>query len=208
MRLNYLLFPPAGEAQQSYPLIIFLHGSGERGTDLELVKKWGLPKFVDAGEVALPAYIAAPQCPEDVRWSNVTDALDALLDELLAKHPIDADRVLLTGFSMGGAGTWAWALKRPQHFAALMPVSGGFHHPDDQYGDIDPTVLKDTPLWIAHGAADMTVSVQWSDELCASLLTHRADFGYTRYPDVDHGETSDRVFRDLTMLHWLLAQKR
>lgn len=208
MHLNYLLFPPTGAAQETYPLIIFLHGSGERGTDLDLIKKWGLPKFLDAGEVALPAYVAAPQCPEGIRWGNCINALEEMLDELLANHPIDADRVLLAGFSMGGAGTWAWALQHPQHFAALMPVSGNFHHPDDPQGDFDLTVLKDTPLWMAHGARDTTVPVQWSDQLQATLLTHRADFGYTRYPDADHGEASDRVFRDLTMLHWLLAQKR
>jgi predicted peptidase len=116
--------------------------------------------------------------------------------------------VLLTGFSMGGAGTWAWGLKRPQHFAALMPVSGGFHHPEDEHEDIELTVLKSTPIWMAHGVRDTTVSVQWSDQLQASLLTHRADFGYTRYPDADHGEAAERVYCDLTMLHWLLIQKK
>jgi len=79
------------------PLIIFLHGVGERGDDLERVKKYGLPHYLETGEVKLPAYIAVPQCPADVRWDEVLDPLDAMLDDLLAHQPLAADRVYLTG---------------------------------------------------------------------------------------------------------------
>lgn len=206
--LQYLWYPPKGEAQPPYTLIIFLHGIGERGDDLPLVKKWGLPKFTETGEIALPAYIAAPQCPADVRWGDVTDALDAMLDDLLAQHPIDPDRVYLTGFSMGGYGTWAWALKRPERFAALLPVGGSGFVSAYHLDNADLAALKDVPVWMVHSAGDMAVSVSGADAFYAALLAHRSDFGYTRYPDADHGGTSDRAFRDMTLFNWLLAQKR
>src|SRR5689334_18148995 len=102
MPLKYLLYPPQVEAQAPYPLVIFLHGIGERGDDLELVKKYGLPYYTETGEVKLPAYIAAPQCPADVRWADILDELDLWLNELLATNPFDLRRIYLTGFSMGG----------------------------------------------------------------------------------------------------------
>ena len=103
--LRYLLYPPQGDEPAPHPLILFLHGIGERGDNLDLVKKWGLPKYAETGEVALPAYIAAPQCPIDQRWEDVLDPLDALLADLLHDQPIDAQRVYLTGFSLNGYGT-------------------------------------------------------------------------------------------------------
>lgn len=206
--LKYLLYPPKGDTEAPYPLIIFLHGIGERGDDLELVKKWGLPRFTETGEVELPAYIAAPQCPADVRWADVLDALDAMLDALLVSQPIDAERVYVTGFSMGGFGAWAWALRSPERFAALIPVGGSGYAPQNQLSDANLSAIKLIPLWMVHSAADGAVPVSGADQFHADLLKHRSDFGYTRYPDATHGETSDRAFSDRALYRWLLAQKR
>jgi predicted peptidase len=206
--LRYLLYPPAGDSQEAYPLIIFLHGIGERGDDLELLKRYGLPHFTETEEVALPAYIAAPQCPDDVYWSEIPDRLDAMLDELLANCPVDADRVSLCGFSMGSFGTWAWALARPERFAALMPVGGSGYWGVFALAQIDFSILRMTPIWMVHGALDASVPVGGADAFASELVRVGATFGYTRYPDARHGETSDRAFRDMTLLNWLLAQKR
>jgi predicted peptidase len=201
--LHYLWYPPKAAPQAPHPLIVFLHGIGERGEDLELVKKWGLPRFTESGEITLPACIAAPQCPAEVRWDGVIDGLDAMLDELLAQHPIDADRVYLTGFSMGGFGTWQWASRSLERFAALMPV-GGSALPDPA----DLERMKQTPIWMVHSALDQAVPVKGADEVAAALAALGSNFGYTRYPDATHGGTSDRAFSDKALYRWLLAQKR
>ncbi len=206
--LKYLLYAPQGEAQAPYPLIIFLHGIGERGDDLELVKKWGLPHYAETGEVELPAYVAVPQCPADVRWDDVIDALDAMLDDLLALLAIDEDRVYLTGFSMGGFGTWAWARQRAERFAALMPVGGSGNSHAHVFSQDDLAHLKTKPIWMVHGAVDTAVPVSGADDVAAALARLGANFGYTRYPDATHGGTSDRAFADMALYRWLLAQKR
>ncbi len=206
-KLKYLLYQPQGIEPDPRPLIIFLHGIGERGDDLELVKKWGLPRVIEGGVVQLPAYVAAPQCPADEAWSAITDKLDTLLDDLLAEQPIDPDRVYLTGFSMGGYGTWVWAVKRPERFAALLPVGGsGFF--DDFLTRDDLQRLRTKPLWLVHGALDQAVAVRGADEVAAALAEIGANFGYTRYPDANHGGTSDRAYIDRAIYRWLLAQKR
>ncbi|MFN8452613.1 MAG: prolyl oligopeptidase family serine peptidase [Anaerolineae bacterium] len=206
--LKYLLYQPTGDVQDVYPLVIFLHGIGERGDDLNRVKKWGLPRYAESGEVALPAYLVAPQCPDDVHWSDIPDRLDAMLDELLANYPIDADRVYLTGFSMGSFGTWRWSLRRPERFAALLPVGGNGYWSVFALEHFDFTPLKSIPLWMVHGALDAAVPVAGADEFAAALVAVGANFGYTRYPDANHGESCDRAFIDRTILNWLLAQKR
>ncbi len=206
-KLKYLLYQPKGIEPDPRPLIVFLHGIGERGDDLELVKKWGLPRAIEAGVVQLPAYVAVPQCPADEAWSAITDKLDLLLDDLLVQQPIDPDRVYLTGFSMGGYGTWAWAVKRPERFAALLPV-GGSQFVDDFLTRDDLMCLRAKPLWLVHGALDQAVPVRGADEVAAALAQIGANFGYTRYPDATHGGTSDRAYTDQAIYRWLLAQKR
>ncbi|MFN8379206.1 MAG: dienelactone hydrolase family protein [Anaerolineae bacterium] len=208
MTLPYLIYPPgAGAMGEPAPLIVFLHGSGERGTDLAGVKVWGPLRYLDEGHT-LPAYVSAPQCPLGVRWDDRLDELDRYLDILLRDHPIDPDRVLLTGFSMGGFGTWQWALRHPERFSALMPVAGsGFHFRDYRVGpDLSP--LKHVPIWIFHGAQDEVVPVSGADEFCSTLLEYGASVGYTRYPHSRHTDTSDLVYWDTVHYDWLLKQKR
>lgn len=208
--LQYLFYPPNGvDTNEPAPLILFLHGSGERGTELALVKKWGLPRYLDQGH-SLPAYAVAPQCPsDDKRWENMLDDLDALLARLLREYPIDPNRVLLTGFSMGGFGTWQWALRSPERFAALMPVGGhGFAHNRYFAADADLCALRNVPIWMVHGAQDEVVPVAGADEFYNILLGCGANIGYTRYPHARHGMTSDLTYSDYTYYDWLLQQKR
>lgn len=187
-----------------YPLIIFLHGIGERGDDLELVKKWGVPKYLETGGT-LPAYVVAPQCPDTVWWGEIIPDLDVMLDTLLATYPIDPDRVTLTGFSMGGFGTWQWALIRPARFAAIAPVAGtGYHRPEwEMRGDFGALRM---PIWAIHSAADLAVPVEPADEVVTHMRMLGANIRYTRYDDADHGQTSDRAFSSAELYNWLLSR--
>src|SRR5260221_4091008 len=127
VRLNYLLFLPpdyGADPQQKWPLILFLHGAGERGSDPELLKLYGRPKVVE-GWPDCPFIVASPQCPIDSIWLYQLDALNVLVDDLLSKYAIDPTRIYLTGLSLGGYGTWHLATLHPERFAAIAPVCGG-----------------------------------------------------------------------------------
>ncbi|MDZ4764390.1 MAG: phospholipase [Chloroflexota bacterium] len=204
--LRYLWYPPTN-ADSPTPLILFLHGVGERGDDLELVKRHSLPRFLEEGG-ALPAFVCVPQCPDGERWEDVLDALDAMLDHLLATQPIDPDRVYLTGFSLGSYGTWSWAIARPDRFAALMPVGGnGLRHSTYTF-DQDFEAIQHLTVWMIHSAGDMTVRVDGADFFAARMTALKMNFGYTRYPHLSHGGTADAAFWDQQHYDWLLAQRR
>ena len=123
VRIDYLLYLPSDyEKNESWPLLLFLHGSGERGDDLEKVKKHGPPKLIEAGK-QFPFVVVSPQCPKDRRWEPIE--LVALLDDLITRYKIDQDRIYVTGLSMGGFGTWRLAAYAPEKIAAIAPVCGG-----------------------------------------------------------------------------------
>jgi len=135
--VNYLLFLPDkyNEEKKDWPLILFLHGSGERGSVIDSVKKHGPPKIVEQVP-DFPFIVLSPQCPKEQQWSN--DILIPLLDEIVKKYRVDEKRIYLTGLSMGGFGTWALAIQYPHRFAAIAPICGG--------GDTSKVcVLKNVP---------------------------------------------------------------
>ena len=203
-----LVYPPGGPVEPGpAPVILFLHGSGERGTDRAGLKVWGPLRYLDEGHT-LSAFVAAPQCPPDLRWGDLLDELDDWLDGLLGQYPLDADRIYLTGFSMGGFGAWQWALRRPERFAALMPVGGnGFTFREHEVAE-SLVALKDMPIWMIHGAQDEVVPISGADDFYRALLECGTDFGYTRYPHAGHTETSSLAYWDTVHYDWLLGQKR
>ncbi|HXX64998.1 MAG TPA: alpha/beta hydrolase-fold protein, partial [Bacteroidota bacterium] len=143
LNLRYLLQLPDGygQSEEKWPMVLFLHGMGERGSDLELVKRHGPPKLVESGE-KFPFILVSPQCPTDEFWS--VPVLKSFLDAIEGLYAVDSARRYLTGLSMGGNGAWRMAVAYPNHFAALAPICG--------WGD--PTslaVLKDLPVWVFHG---------------------------------------------------------
>ncbi len=143
VELSYLLYLPQDyDQRESWPLLLFLHGSGERGDNLELVKKHGPPKLVAEGR-DFPFIIVSPQCPKDRWWEPIE--LLALLDDLAGKYKVDADRVYLTGLSMGGFGTWRLAFQAPERFAAIAPICGG----GEKYW---AKRMASLPVWAFHGA--------------------------------------------------------
>lgn len=208
--LRFLLYPPYQvEVGVTYPLVIFLHGSGERGDHLELVTKHGITQFMKSGgQLPEAAFVLAPQCPTDYRWGYLLDRLETLLDSITDAHPIDLDRVYLTGFSMGSFGAWQWANQRTVRFAALLTVAGnGYRSRTGEYF-IDLCTVARIPLWMVHSAVDEIVPSRGADDYYVGLIACGVTFGYTRYPDADHVETARRAYSDTTLYTWMFNQRR
>lgn len=198
--LGYLLYlPPDYDSQEQWPLILFLHGMGERGSDLELLKLHGLPRRLAAGD-DFPFIIASPQCPITSVWPEQITPLGALLDHLLANYNIDAKRVYLTGLSMGGYGTWYLAASTPERFAAIAPICGGGIRWMGQR-------LKDTPAWVFHGDADDVVSLSESEKMVKALEVAGGDVKFTVYPDVGH-DSWTKTYDNPELYEWFLHHSR
>jgi predicted peptidase len=199
VKLDYLLYLPAGydDEEKDWPLLVFLHGSGERGDDLDKVKIHGPPKLIAEGK-QFPFIVASPQAPRR-RWDPAT--LNAFLDDLVAKYRVDKDRIYLTGLSMGGAGTWALAGAYPDRFAAIAPICGG--------GDpADAPRLKEIPVWVFHGAKDEAVPVSRSAEMVDALREAGAKtVEFTVYPDAEHDSWTE-TYANPKLYEWLLNQRR
>ena len=200
--LNYLLWLPADykkEKSKTYPILIFLHGTGERGDSLNLVKKHGPPSFVE-NHPDFPFITVSPQCPDTTKWMWILEDLQAMLEQLLVKYRIDPDRIYLTGLSMGGFGTWAWACSQPNQFAAIAPVcSGGYTHYAYE--------LKTTPAWAFHGDADNVVSVKNSIDMVEAVNAVGGTARLTVYPGVGH-DAWVNAYKDEELYKWLLEQRR
>src|SRR5437762_10876627 len=156
VKLDYLLYLPEGydKEEKAWPLLLFLHGAGESGRDLNKVKIHGPPKLIEAGK-SFPMIVVSPQSPR-MGWDVPT--LNALLDEIVVTHKVDRDRIYVTGLSMGGFGTWGLAAAYPDKFAAIMPICGG--------GDAhDAAKLKHLAIWVFHGAKDNVVLPNRSESM-------------------------------------------
>jgi predicted peptidase len=196
--MKYLLYLPKDyEQKQSLPLLLFLHGSGEKGDNLELVKKNGPPKLIEAGK-EFPFIVVSPQCPKDKSWD--TYELTALLDDIVEKYKVDQDRIYLTGLSMGGFGTWSLAIYTPNRFAALVPICGGG----------DPNRIRrlaNVPIWVFHGAKDPTVPLEMSEKMVEALKKRGGNPKFTVYPEAKHDSWTE-AYATPELYEWLLEQKR
>ena len=198
VKLNYLLsLPDDYEKHDAWPLLVFLHGSGERGDDLELVKKHGPPKLIDAGQ-KFPFIVVSPQCPKNQRWQ--ASVLDGLLDDLQSRLRIDSKRIYLTGLSMGGQGTWTWAAQSKERFAAIVPICG---RGDRTWG----ARLADLPVWIFHGAKDTAVPIETSEQMVQALKKAGADPKFTVYPEAGHDSWTE-TYGNPELYKWLLQQSK
>jgi predicted peptidase len=198
VKLRYLLFLPEGYADddKKWPLMLFLHGSGESGDDLEKVKKHGPPKIVE-GKTDFPFIVVSPQSRRR-GWNP--DALKVLLDEIVDRYPVDRDRVYLTGLSMGGYGTWSLAAAYPGYFAAIAPICGG--------GDPnDADKLNDLPIWVFHGAKDEAVPLRRSEEMVDALKEAGADVKFTVYPEAGHDSWTE-TYNNPELYQWFLSHNR
>src|SRR6266481_6148317 len=199
VKLDYLLYLPNGYEKEgkSWPLVLFLHGAGESGQDLNKVKVHGPPKLVAAGK-EFPFIVVSPQSPR-MGWDAQT--LNALLDDVMANYRVDKDRIYVTGLSMGGFGTWALAAAYPERFAALVPICGGGN-------TADAKKLVHIPIWVFHGAKDNVVPPNRSESMVKALKEAGAkNLKFTLYPNANHDSWTE-TYNNPEMWDWLLQQKR
>lgn len=198
------------------PLVIFLHGAGGRGTDVEKIKRNATPALTGAEKWAgEPFLFVAPQAGPPTKEVEVTwipEELDRWLAHLKETQPIDDSRIYLTGVSMGGFGTWAWAANSPEHFAALVPIVGGlgFGGPKDITPDLDQWAenLSAIPAWCFHGAKDEVVPADRSEQMIELIRKKGGrQARLTIYPEEGHG-AAGRVYATEDMYRWMFAQQR
>jgi beta-glucosidase len=200
--LGYWLFLPEeyGEKEeQRWPLILYLHGIGERGDVLAMVKRHGMPKVL-AQKPELPFITVSPQCPDGTVWPQHLPALKALIDDVVETYAVDSTRIYLTGNSMGGFGTWALASAYPDLFAAIAPICGR--------GDPEEVCeLKDVPVWVFHGDADEVVALSWSEKMVEALRACGGDVRLTVYEGVGH-DAWTRTYENPALYAWFLQHRR
>jgi predicted peptidase len=212
-----LLRPRDYDAAKRYPLVLFLHGAGERGTDNEKQLVHGMREFLREEMRADHAcFVVAPQCPDKLQWVDTPWTAEKhtmperptvplrqtleLLEKLPGEFAIDADRVYVTGLSMGGFGVWDALQRRPELFAAAAPICGGG---DPAFAER----IARIPLWAYHGDADTTVKVRRSRDMIAALKQAGGEPRYTEYAGVGHNSWT-AAYRDEELYKWLFAQRR
>ena len=176
---------------------MFLHGSGQRGNDLNQVKRHGPPKLI-AARRSFPFVIVSPQCPKDHCWE--TDALVALIDEVIANSLINEDRIYVTGLSMGGYGTWSLALDYPERIAAIAPICGR----SDLFRIRN---ISRIPAWVFHGADDPVVPLENSERMVKRLREQHTEVKFTVYPNVQH-DAWTQTYNNPQLYDWLLKHHR
>jgi predicted esterase len=182
---------------EKFPLIIFLHGSGERGNKLELVKTTGFPQYLEAHK-EFPAIVLSPQCPFGQQWRP--QLVNDLVDEAIKKYRVDPDRIYMTGLSMGGYGTWAYAAWYPERLAAILPICG--------IGDAkDMARLKNIPTWAFHGDVDDQVPIGPDRAGVEALKAAGGNVQFTVYPGVGH-DSWTQTYNNADIYKWMLSQKR
>ncbi|ULC60482.1 prolyl oligopeptidase family serine peptidase [Flaviramulus sp. BrNp1-15] len=198
-----------------YPLVIFLHGSGERGDDNKAQLKWGVKNFATSENMKLhPTIVIAPQCPKNTSWGNYSyenmslqpeptktmTLLIELIHKAIENLPVDTNRIYITGLSMGGFGTFDAVSRYPDLFAAAVPVCGG--------GDVTKAEsIAHIPMWIFHGAKDDAVNAVLSQNMLNALTKAGSYPGYTQYPEVGHFSWI-AAYSDTMMMEWLFNQRK
>jgi predicted peptidase len=207
--VNYLLFLPQGyeaKAEKRWPLILFLHGAGERGTNVWKVATHGPPKIVTS-RPDFPFIVVSPQCPEHQTWSK--EALLALLDEITGKYAVDTNRVYLTGLSMGGYGTWDLGLAYPERFAAIAPICGGGQVISVLLANrAKGSALNTLGVWAFHGGKDPVVPLEESQRMVDALKRAGVpDVKFTIYPEAQHDSWTE-TYKNPEFYEWLLKHER
>ncbi len=204
IRTDFLIYTPKGYQEgpdRKWPLLINLHGA-DRNVDIENIHHAYLPYLIDSGK-ELPMVVVNPVCNKR-RWN--VDELDHMLDEILERYNVDPDRVYLSGFSMGGYGTWDWVFQDPGRFAAISPIAGCAYPSDLERA----WRVRNVPIWIIHGERDTTVEIGCSHEAVEALDRYGADVRTTFHPDMGHEleEIWGGTLTDDDWYGWLLAQDR
>lgn len=216
--LLYRFLFPDNDTTLKYPLVIFLHGSGERGSDNEAQLKWGVMNFAtDENMKKHPAFVIAPQCPLNTGWANLDrrkngemvlqstptkpmQLLMELINDVIKKFHVDTNRIYITGLSMGGYGTFDLLERYPHFFAAAAPVCGS--------GDVSKAAsIAHVPIWMFGGADDPTVPPSQLYDMVNALLKAGAHPGFTQYPQVGHFSWIP-AYNDPMLIEWLFKQHK
>ena len=222
-RTYKVYLPPGHDAKRRWPVILFLHGAGERGTDGLQHTEVGLGRVLREHADRFPAVIVFPQAPAGGVWmGDLARFATSALEQSMAEFGGDPDRVYLAGLSMGAYGAWLLAFEEPQRYAAIISVAGGVVPPAGRrarLAQLPPTLqaddpyaatagkLKHVPAWLFHGADDPTVPASESRQLAAALKQAGAPVRHTEYAGVPHNAW-DRAFAEEELPRWLFAQKR
>ncbi len=206
---QYLLHLPKGyepAGRKKWPLLLFLHGAGERGSNLVNVAVHGPPKIVKK-RADFPFILVSPQCPANQVWADET--LLGLLDSVIGAYRVDTNRVYLTGLSMGGYGTWSLGVKHPERFAAIAPICGGGTTIDVLLAaGVQSAALKSLGVWAFHGAKDPVVNVNESERMVAALKKAGAkDVQLTIYPEANHDSWTE-TYANEKLYEWFLVHTR
>lgn len=220
--LYRILKPAEYDSSNSYPLVLFLHGAGERGSDNHSQLKWGVAHFAEPKfREKYPAFVVAPQVPEGKTWANLPSGEETakhtlplrqdptqpmqltieLLDSLQQRYNIAPNRLYVTGISMGGFGTFDIIQRNPNKFAAAVPICGG--------GDISNAFLiKDIPIWVFHGARDDVVPPEYSRSMVSAIQIAGGSPGFTEYPDEGHIGAWVEAYSNPHLYEWLFSKER
>ena len=204
----------------AWPMVVFLHGAGERGDDGLIPTEVGIGSAIRRFPDRYPAIVLFPQCPADAYWNSIEDHLDALMALARERYRIDEDRLYLTGLSMGGYGCWTWGAATAERWAAMMPICGGGNvndlgglmkepMPDDAYPPLKDRVkaLAKMPIWAFHGLADETVPSFRTKQMVRMLENEGGEPRHTEYEGVGHNSW-DRAYQDRRVARWLFRQER
>ncbi|MCW1925005.1 prolyl oligopeptidase family serine peptidase [Luteolibacter arcticus] len=209
--LSSLIYVPEGYETpgKKWPLIIFLHGAGQKGTDTEKLKRNGPISRVLQGK-KFPFVILAPQCPENGYWSKPEQVgqLNEILDTTLKEYHIDETRVYLTGLSMGAHGVWNFAAAHPERFAAIAPIAGGAGTEGGKVGEAARRLVK-MPIWVFHGDADDRVEFKQSQIIVDALKEAGAgdNLQFTIYPGVKH-DSWTATYNNDGLYTWFLSHRK
>ncbi|WP_445633023.1 Phospholipase [Nostoc sp. DSM 114161] len=201
--LPYLFAPASEDTNKPAPLVLFLHGARDRGNDLNVLVKWGLPRFVNESS-SLPYFFLAPQLPEGQTWVERESDVIALLDNLIASRSIDPSRVIISGFSLGTAGAWHIAASHPGRFAGLVAVSGRVPKTLEAS---QLAALKEIPIQIFQGGKDEKLPIEDTQQIVDTLRGLGGTVDFTVLPEGDHF-IADEVYGNPKLQEWLVSQTR
>lgn len=198
--MGYILFYPENTATAELPLLIYLHGAGERGTDLSHLYRHGVPKLIKNGK-EYPAVILCPQCPCEFVWNNVVERVKGLIDRVAAEFNTLPDRICITGSSMGGFGTWEMGLTYTNFFSGIGPVAGGGL-------SWRCSNLVSTPVFALHGGADTLVPPIYSELMVNAVNNNGGKAEYKILENFGHNDGINEAYENTDLMEWLLARRR
>jgi len=194
---EFLVYLPPGYGSGAWPLVVYLHGAGERGTDPNELRSWGPFAAVQNG-LHIPGIVIGPQCRPDSGWSP--DSIMQLVEHAASRYNVNRDRIYVVGFSMGAYGTWQTAASNPDVFAAIVPICGG--------GSLENAkALAKVPTWAFHGDKDNVVPLVESQSMVEAMLAAGGQPKMTVIPEAGHGIVNDVCCR-LELWNWLFQQRR